>query len=47
VISKGSWFDAEPDQVKGIKLRLTFATAPLDSFDWAVKQFADAVKSEL
>ena len=47
VISKGSWFAAEPDQLKGIKLRLTFATAPLDSFDWAVKQFADAVRSEL
>ena len=47
VISKGSWFAAEPDQLKGVKLRLTFATAPLDSFDWAVKQFADAVRGEL
>ena len=45
-ISKGSWFAIERHLSADVHFRLTFAAAPVDSLECAIKRFGDAVQAQ-
>lgn len=46
LVSRGSWFRAERGTDKEMFFRATFAAAPADKVDGAIKRFGDALRAE-
>ncbi|KAI3554880.1 hypothetical protein CABS01_11713 [Colletotrichum abscissum] len=47
LVSKGSWFIADVQTLKGVNFRLTFAAAPVGELDEALQRFARALETEV